>query len=85
MIPILQAYLLNAPMTNPENEERMTEMTAIETTGNQLTLEQWLEIRKEAGLRIDPETAEVTWSFELTLDPADVSPLLQRRLRPLDS
>ena len=58
MIPILQAYPLNAPMTNPENEERTTEMskTITVTTEDQLTVEQWLDIRKEAGLRIDPET-----------------------------
>ena len=28
---------------------------------DQLTVEQWLAIRKEAGLKIDPETAEVEW------------------------
>ena len=72
MIPMLQAYLLNAPMTNPENEERMTEMTAIEMTENQLTVEQWLDIRREAGLRIDPKTAEVMWVHAQTLDPYGV-------------
>ena len=25
--------------------------------------EAWLAIRKEAGLKIDPETAEVTWTY----------------------
>jgi hypothetical protein len=31
--------------------------------------EQWLAIRKEAGLTIDPQTAEVDWSYGLDLDP----------------
>jgi hypothetical protein len=34
--------------------------------------EQWLAIRKEAGLKIDPETAEVDWSYALTSDPYGV-------------
>jgi hypothetical protein len=36
--------------------------------------EQSLETRREAGSRIDPETAEVTWSYEQTLDPYGVYP-----------
>ena len=31
-------------------------------------VEQWLAIRKEAGLKIDPETAEVDWCYAQTLD-----------------
>jgi hypothetical protein len=34
--------------------------------------EQWLAVRKEAGLKIDPETAEVHWCYGLTLDPYGV-------------
>jgi hypothetical protein len=33
---------------------------------------QWLAIRKEAGLKIDPETAEVDWGYGQTLDPYGV-------------
>ena len=29
----------------------------------------WLAIRKEAGLNIDPETAEVMWEYGYTIDP----------------
>jgi|SRR5215813_12082422 len=36
----------------------------------------WLAIRKEAGLKIDPETAEVDWEYALTLDPYGVYPQL---------
>ena len=34
--------------------------------------EQWLAIRREAGLKIDPETAEVDWTYGQTLDPYGV-------------
>jgi hypothetical protein len=32
-------------------------------------VEQWLAIRKNAGLQIDPATAEVMWTYAQTLDP----------------
>jgi hypothetical protein len=35
-------------------------------------VKQWLAIRKEAGLKIDPETAEVDWVYAYTLDPYGV-------------
>ena len=47
-------------------------MTGTDRTADQLTLEEWLAIRKEAGKTIDPATAEVMWSYELTLDPYGV-------------
>jgi hypothetical protein len=34
----------------------------------------WLAIRKETGLKIDPETAEVEWIYAQTLDPYGVYP-----------
>lgn len=39
------------------------DMPQSEKSGNagQMTLQQWLSIREEAALRIDPETAEVDW------------------------
>jgi hypothetical protein len=37
-------------------------------------LKQWLAIRKEAGLHIDSNTAEVTWAYALTIDPYGVYP-----------
>jgi hypothetical protein len=33
---------------------------------------QWLALRKEAGLKIDPETCELLWVFAQTLDPYGV-------------
>lgn len=64
------------PMTNPDCEEGTTEMSksSSDTTGNQLPVEQWLEIRKEAGPRIDPQTAEVMWHFAYVFDPYGVYP-----------
>jgi hypothetical protein len=37
-----------------------------------LNVEEWLAIRKEEGLKIDPETAEVSWHYAQTLDPYGV-------------
>jgi hypothetical protein len=34
----------------------------------------WLAIRKEAGLKIDPETAEVEWTYAQVLDPYGIYP-----------
>lgn len=43
------------------------------TPNEKAETEQWLAIRKEAGLKIDPETAEVDWGYQQTLDPYDVA------------
>jgi hypothetical protein len=37
---------------------------------------QWLAIRKKAGRKIDPETAEVMWGYEKTGDPYGLDPEL---------
>jgi hypothetical protein len=49
-------------------------------------VEQWLAIRKEAGLKINPKTAEVEWRYALTLDPWGVYPDLPEECQqvPLD-
>jgi hypothetical protein len=39
------------------------------TASEEAEVQQWLAIRKEAGLKIDPETAEVFWDYGLDLDP----------------
>jgi hypothetical protein len=39
-----------------------------------MTVEQWLAIRREAGLKIDPETAEVHWTYVPTVDPYCLDP-----------
>jgi hypothetical protein len=55
-------------MTTVENKEQVVEMT----------IEEWLAIRKEAGLKIDPETAEVCWRYAQVLDPYGVFPELAK-------
>jgi hypothetical protein len=40
--------------------------------GQRAEREHWLEIRKKEALRIDPETAEVAWSYAQVLDPYGV-------------
>jgi hypothetical protein len=59
---------------NPKTKEEIDMKTNSGTTGNELSVEQWLAIRKEAGLRIDPATADVMWCHALTLDPYGVKP-----------
>ena len=36
--------------------------------------EEWLRLREDEGRQIDPETAEVTWRWGLTLDPYGIHP-----------
>ena len=45
-----------------------------EQTEDHLTVEQWLQIRRDEGAKINPETAEVQWFFAQTLDPYGVQP-----------
>ena len=39
---------------------------------DEMTTEQWLAVRKEAGLKIDPEAAEVFWCYGRVGDPYSV-------------
>jgi hypothetical protein len=39
-----------------------------------MSVEEWLAIRKEEGLKIDPRTAEVEWTYAQVLDPYGVYP-----------
>lgn len=39
------------------------------TMTTELTVEKWRAIRKEEGLKIDPSTAEVYWTYTQVLDP----------------
>jgi hypothetical protein len=47
-------------------------------------IEQWRAIRREAGLKINPETAEVEWRYTYTLDPYGVDPDLPEELRQVE-
>ena len=44
---------------------------------------QWLAIHKEAGLKLDPETAEVEWCYAQTLDPYGVDPDLPEQCQQI--
>jgi Protein of unknown function (DUF3631) len=57
---------------NQETDEMSSKQFIDPTSGNEITKEQWLAIRKEAGLQIDPKTAEVDWCFAEVLDPYSV-------------
>jgi hypothetical protein len=48
-----------------------------------LNVEEWLAIRKEEGLKIDPETAEVWWRYAQTLDPYGVYSDLPQELQQI--
>jgi hypothetical protein len=54
-------------MTDKQQSENKEE--AIE-----MTIEEFLAIRKEAGLKIDPETAEVYWRYKYIVDPYGIYP-----------
>ena len=41
---------------------------------DEMPVEQWLAIRKEAARQIDPETAEVMWEYVEMADPYGVDP-----------
>ena len=45
---------------------------------SEMAVDQWLAIRKEEALKIDPSTAEVDWSYALILDPYGVYPATSR-------
>ena len=46
----------------------MTERN-VNKTVDELTIEQWLQIRKEEGRKINPDIAEVSWHYAPTSDP----------------
>ena len=52
------------------NGEKENEHGAVES--DQISIEEWLAIRKKAALEIDPKTAEYTWEYGQTLDPYGV-------------
>jgi hypothetical protein len=49
-------------------------MTNEQKTVDNMTVEQWLAIRKAAALHVDPETAEVMWQYADLTDPYGLHP-----------
>jgi hypothetical protein len=72
-------------MSNETNTEGAIEMSNIDTstTDNDLNVEEWLQIRKDAALKIDAETAEIFWTYRLTMDPYGVLPELPEKYRQI--
>jgi hypothetical protein len=60
------------PHTNQEIDEM-----------SKMPKEQWLAIRKQAALQIDPETAEIDWIFAQVCDPYGVDPDLPEEYRAI--
>jgi hypothetical protein len=57
--------------------------TSKDTMRPKIAAAEWLAIRKEAALHIDPETAEVMWTWGETLDPYGIEPDLPNELRQI--
>jgi hypothetical protein len=57
-----------------EETNEMTSHQSADPINDKKTKEQWLAVRKEAALRVDPETAEVDWTYGQILDPYGVDP-----------
>jgi hypothetical protein len=51
------------------------------TMSEEMTVKQWLAIRKEEALKIDPDTAEVDWSYGRIMDPYGIDPDLPEELQ----
>ena len=64
-----------------ENQVLNTKDDRLSANLNDPAVEEWLAIRKEAGLMIDPATAEVDAWYALTLDPYGVYPDLPEETR----
>lgn len=47
----------------------MCDENSIDADGNEMTVEQWLELRKQAGRKIDPATAIAGRFYTYTCDP----------------
>jgi hypothetical protein len=45
-----------------------------QATVENMSVDQWLAIRREAALQVDPETAEVMWKYANVADPCGVYP-----------
>jgi hypothetical protein len=58
-----------------QTNEKAEELTIkAKQSVEEMKVKKWLAIRKKAGRKIDPETAEVCWIYAQTLDPYGVYP-----------
>jgi len=61
-----------------DDEQLEFALKEVSAQKEQPEVREWLSIRKEAGQRIDPQTAEVTWGYEQIMDPYRVALTLRR-------
>jgi hypothetical protein len=62
-----------SPASTTVIEALFPDIPAMKRTSQETAeIKQWLALRKEEGLKIDPETAEVDWHYGQTLDPYGV-------------
>jgi hypothetical protein len=61
-------------MTTKKEKKKTTALHKKEPSSAVGDIEKWLAIRRKAGLRIDPKTAEVLWMYVQILDPYGVNP-----------
>src|SRR5262249_46706892 len=66
--------LLRSPQ--PKHRARRYRAQARRMEMNDQEREQFRAVRREAGLKIDPETAEVAWIYAQTADPYGIEPEL---------
>ena len=61
-------------MNGIENSEMEKDVTITYSKDYENKVKEWRAIRKKAGKKIDPETADVTWGWEYTIDPYGLYP-----------
>jgi hypothetical protein len=69
MAPRQEETRMTKPVSRPKHKR--TEMLKGEGM-SEFDVERWLATKKEAGLEIDPETAEVRWEYGQVMDPYGV-------------
>ncbi|MCZ6839923.1 MAG: hypothetical protein O7G13_11685 [Alphaproteobacteria bacterium] len=72
-------------MTKFTRESTKVEKPSTRADGveNDLSTDQWLNIRKERGRKIDANTAEVEWCYAQVLDPYGIDPDLPEECRSI--
>jgi hypothetical protein len=66
------------------NDNEMQSTKKADTRTVSIPAEMWHALLEIAGRQIDPETAEVCWAYELTLDPYRVYPDLPEELQQVE-
>jgi hypothetical protein len=73
--------MIKVNVSDADHQNCCNESNAEQVETNPMTTEEWLAIRREAALQIDPETAEVEWCYAQTPDPYGITPDLTEDCR----